>query len=50
MPLDIELIDIVEKQNTLITISCGAFFCILEFLFKVCNNAYIMPILANNLF
>ena len=35
----IELIYIVEKHNTLITINCGAYLCILGFSFKVYNTA-----------
>ena len=42
-PPAIELIYIVEKHNTLITINFGTYFCILEFSFKVCNTAWIVP-------
>ena len=31
VPPATELIDMVEKHNTLITINCGTYFCILEF-------------------
>ena len=40
---DIELIYIVERHNSLITINCGTYFVFWDFAFKVCNIASIMP-------
>ena len=39
----IELIEMAEKLNTLITINYGNYFVFWDFSSKVCNNACIMP-------
>ena len=39
----VELIEMVEKNNTLITINYGTFYLIWNISFRVCNNAWIMP-------
>ena len=49
-PMIIELIDIVEKHNNLITITCDTYLCILEFILKVYNTALIIPSFTNSSF
>ena len=39
----IELIEMLLKHNTLITINICGIFCILNISFKICNNASIIP-------
>ena len=39
----VELIEMVENHNTLITINYGTFFVFWNISFKVYNNAWIMP-------
>ena len=39
----VELIKMVEKQNTLITLKYGTYFVFLKISFKVCNGACIVP-------
>ena len=46
----IELIEMVLKHNTLITITDGNIFVFWNFSFKVCNNACIMPRFGKNAF
>ena len=41
MPM-IKLVEILEKHNSLITITDGNYCCILEYFIKICNNACIM--------
>ena len=38
-----DLIEMIEEDNTLITINDGTFFVLWNMLFKFCNNACIMP-------
>ena len=43
MPPAIELVGIVEKHDTAITINCGTYFLLYNVSFKVCDDAWIMP-------